>query len=241
MDKVNLMTKTAIADIKALSSKARGNILAKLKAEVKGADYDKLPEESSYIYPELNREENLAQFIAELEKNHAQVIKTTKECMAEVISEQLKALNIDKLLHGESDAYLDVLTQLKASKVELQAYDFSIDNNKELLFNKCPAALSSSRCSIAATGSIVLWPDENEPRSLSLVPPVHFVIVDANKLHADFTRLIVAEKWQNKLPTNVVLISGPSKTADIQQTLAYGAHGPKALIVLLLNSEEARK
>jgi len=34
----------------------------------------------------------------------------------------------------------------------------------------------------------------------------------------------------------VVLVSGPSKTADIQQTLAYGAHGPKELIVLLLNT-----
>jgi L-lactate dehydrogenase complex protein LldG len=241
MGKVNLMTKAAVADIKAVSSKARGNILAKLKAEVKGAHYDKLPEEFPYIYPKFSREENIAQFVAELEKNHAQVIKTTKGCMAKVISEQLKSLNIDKLLHGEDDVYQDVLTQLKASKVELQAYDFSIDNNKELLFNECPAALSSSRCSIAATGSIVLWPDENEPRSLSLVPPVHFVIVDANKLYADFARLIAANEWQNKLPTNVVFISGPSKTADIQQTLAYGAHGPKALIVLLLNSEEARK
>ena len=35
------------------------------------------------------------------------------------------------------------------------------------------------------------------------------------------------------MPTNALLISGPSKTADIQQTLAYGAHGPRELIVLL--------
>lgn len=228
------------ADIKTISSKARGNILAKLKAEVSGADYDKLPEEIPYVYPEFSREENLAQFISELEKNHAQVIKTTKESMAEVISAELEALNISALLYGEklcgeSDCFRDVINELN-SKVELQPYDFSIDNNKELLFNECPAALSSSRCSIAATGTIVLWPDENEPRSLSLVPPVHFVIVDANELHADFARLMEAEQWQDKLPTNVVLISGPSKTADIQQTLAYGAHGPKALIVLLLNS-----
>jgi L-lactate dehydrogenase complex protein LldG len=236
MGKVNLMTKAVVADIKALSSKARGNILAKLKAEVNGAHYDKLPEESPYIFPELSREENIVQFIAELEKNHAQVIKTTKGLMAKVIIEQLEVLNIDKLLHGEKDLHHDVQIQLTSSKIEMQAYDFYIDNNKELLFNECPAALTSSRCSIAATGTIVLWPDENEPRSLSLVPPVHFVIVDANKLHADFARLMEAEQWQDKLPTNVVLISGPSKTADIQQTLAYGAHGPKALIVLLLNS-----
>lgn len=233
MAEVNLMTNTK-ADIKAVSNTARGNILAKLKAEVNGADYDKLPKEIPYDYPEFSREENLAQFISELEKNHAQVIKTTKDNMAEVISEQLAALNITKLLYGDNDAHREIINALN-SKIESQAYDFSIDNNKEMLFNECPAALSSSRCSIAATGSIVLWPDENEPRSLSLVPPVHFVIVDANKLHADFASLITAQQWQDKLPTNVVLISGPSKTADIQQTLAYGAHGPKALIVLLIN------
>lgn len=173
------------ADIKAVSKTARSNILAKLRAEVNGADYGKLPEEIPYHYPELSQQENLTQFITELEKNHAQVIKTTIDNMAEVIAEQLAALNIDNLLCGEQAVYPEVISQLKAD-VKIQTYDFSIDNNKELLFNECPAALSSSRCAIAATGSIVLWPDVNEPRSLSLVPPVHFVIVDANKIHTDF-------------------------------------------------------
>jgi len=48
---------------------------------------------------------------------------------------------------------------------------------------------------------------------------------------------MVAEDWKNSLPTNALLISGPSKTADIQQTLAYGAHGPRELIVLLTHTD----
>ena len=47
-----------------------------------------------------------------------------------------------------------------------------------------------------------------------------------------------AERWSDGLPTNVILVSSPSKTADIQQTLAYGAHGPKQLIVLLVEDEQ---
>ena len=43
-----------------------------------------------------------------------------------------------------------------------------------------------------------------------------------------------AQGWAGGLPTNALLVSGPSKTADIQQTLAYGAHGPKELLVLIL-------
>lgn len=41
-----------------------------------------------------------------------------------------------------------------------------------------------------------------------------------------------------RMPTNALLISGPSKTADIQVTLAYGAHGPKELVILLVVNEE---
>ena len=46
--------------------------------------------------------------------------------------------------------------------------------------------------------------------------------------------MMVAQDWAAGLPTNVLLVSGPSKTADIEQVLAYGAHGPRELIVLVL-------
>jgi len=218
-----------------LSNSARNNILAKLKSQVAGADYDKLPKETAFVYPELTKEEQIGQFCQHLEANHAQIIKVAEADISVVVAEQLKQREIDSLLYGKNNEYCSNVESL-ANQLQLIAYDFTIDGNKETLFNDYPAAISSSRCAIAATGSIVLWPDENEPRTLSLVPPVHFVIVDANNLYADFSTLIKAQQWQNKLPTNVVFISGPSKTADIQQTLAYGAHGPKELVVLLLNS-----
>jgi L-lactate dehydrogenase complex protein LldG len=224
--------------LKVMSNTARANILAKLKAQVAGADYDKLPQETPYEYPKLTAKENIEQFVGQLEANHAQVINTDYDGIANVIKAELEARNITHLLCGNNNFNSDFIAPLKVG-FNLQQYDFSIDSNKEMLFNKCPAALSNSRCSIAATGSIVLWPDSDEPRSLSLVPPVHFVIVDADNMYADFATLMIEQQWQDKLPTNVVLVSGPSKTADIQQTLAYGAHGPKELIVLLINNATA--
>jgi L-lactate dehydrogenase complex protein LldG len=68
---------------------------------------------------------------------------------------------------------------------------------------------------------------------MSLVPPIHFVLLDAATIHADMHSAFTAEGWASGMPTNALLISGPSKTADIQQTLAYGAHGPRELVVLL--------
>lgn len=229
------MTKESTVKINQISSNARTSILAKLKAQVGGADYEKLPKEIPYDYPQLTHQEHIEQFVAHLEANHAQVIKTKKSDIATVIKTQLEQRNITNLLCGEKQLDSDLVTSLKID-INLQVFDFIIDGNKEMLFNECPAALSNSHCAISATGSIVLWPDSDEPRSLSLIPPVHFVIVDADKMYADFATLMAEQQWQDKLPTNVVLISGPSKTADIQQTLAYGAHGPKELIVLLLNA-----
>jgi L-lactate dehydrogenase complex protein LldG len=74
---------------------------------------------------------------------------------------------------------------------------------------------------------------------MSLVPSVHFVLLDEQNIHADFHQAMTAEGWTQGMPTNALLISGPSKTADIQQTLAYGAHGPKELVLLLIQAEGA--
>src|SRR5699024_2738270 len=106
----------------------------------------------------------------------------------------------------------------------------SIEDWKEFLFNEVDVGITSSYSAIATTGTIVLYPGSDEPRSLSLVPPCHIVIVREETLYNDFTEAMNAQDWQSDMPTNMVLVSGPSKTADIQQTLAYGAHGPRDLI-----------
>ena len=102
------------------------------------------------------------------------------------------------------------------------------------MFRHIPASLTGARAAIAETGTLILWPDAHEPRLMSLVPPVHIVLLDASKIYNTFFEAMTSEGWSAGLPTNALLISGPSKTADIQQTLAYGAHGPKELVVLLL-------
>lgn len=106
---------------------------------------------------------------------------------------------------------------------------------KDELFNQVSAALTSCRGAIAETGSLILWPTAAEPRVMSLVPPVHFVLLDSNQLYTTFLQAMQQQDWVGTgLPTNALLISGPSKTADIEQTLAYGVHGPKELVVLVL-------
>ena len=102
------------------------------------------------------------------------------------------------------------------------------------LFDTVDAGLTLTHGGIAETGTLVLWSGEQSPRLLSLVPPVHVAILYASRVVESLMDMMVREDWSAGLPTNVILISSPSKTADIQQTLAYGAHGPKQLVVVLV-------
>ena len=119
---------------------------------------------------------------------------------------------------------------------ELVTYEGQIEDFKEQLFG-IDAAITSTVGGIAETGALILWPDEKEPRLMSLVPPIHIAILHADKIHTTFFEAMQAEDWAQKMPTNVVLISGPSKTADIELTLAFGVHGPKELIVIIIKNE----
>jgi len=120
-----------------------------------------------------------------------------------------------------------------ANGPELVRHSQPIEDCREALFAETDAAFTSARAGIAETGSLVLWPDPAEPRLLSLVPPIHCVLIEADRIRSTLHGLMVDEGWSNGLPTNVLLISGPSKSADIEQTLAYGVHGPARLVVMI--------
>ncbi len=67
---------------------------------------------------------------------------------------------------------------------------------------------------------------------MSLVPPLHIALLNASQIYDNLYQ--AQQDWPKPMPSNLLLISGPSKTADIEQVLAYGAHGPKDLIVLIV-------
>jgi L-lactate dehydrogenase complex protein LldG len=104
---------------------------------------------------------------------------------------------------------------------------------KKHLFETIEVAVTSTRGGVADTGAVVLWPTPEEPRLMSLVPPVHVAVLDADAIHDSMTAIMTAENWAAGMPTNALLISGPSKTADIEFTLVFGVHGPKELIVII--------
>jgi len=99
------------------------------------------------------------------------------------------------------------------------------------------AALSRATVAAAETGTLFLVSGADNPTTLAFLPETHFILVRADDVvgaYEDAFDRLRGIYGESKLPRTVNLISGPSRTADIEQTIVRGAHGPKRLHVLIL-------
>jgi len=214
---------------------ARDSILARLRAPRMPAA-PALPDVAGW-FAAHRRVENLEQrcqrLRTALEASHAEVHDVGPTDWADRLLHIAAAKGLGTLLIGNGTPHGAMLEARAPADLKLVRYDRAIEAWRDQLFDAVDASLTLARSAIAETGTLVLWPSPAEPRLMSLVPPLHFVLLDAETVQADLDTVLRTEHWHDALPTNALLISGPSKTADIQQTLAYGAHGPKELVVLL--------
>ncbi len=179
--------------------------------------------------------ERLQQFEQTLESVHGEVHRVHRDDWLERLAEILQARKAHNLLIPKAHPIGQAVRDARQPGLpELLSYDRPMENWQRELFTEVDASLTSTRGGIAETGSLILWPTTDEPRLMSLVPPVHIAVLEASELYGTFLEALRAQGWAKGMPTNALLISGPSKTADIEQTLAYGVHGPKELIVLVL-------
>jgi L-lactate dehydrogenase complex protein LldG len=219
---------------------ARDRILGRLRAAPRSPPAD-TPDVGAWFAARGRGEDPAARIVrlrGALEAAHAEVHDSTGRDWPELLLRIAAAKGLRTLLIGDGTAHGDLIEARHPDGLRLLRYAGPVESFRETLFDGVDAGLTLAKSAIAETGSLILWPDSREPRLMSLVPPVHFVLLDPATIHADFHAAMTAENWRDGLPTNALLISGPSKTADIQQTLAYGAHGPRELIVLLLHAED---
>ena len=180
-----------------------------------------------------NRERRIEEFTARMQAVRGEVHRVGRDRWVDWINTELPSRGMRRALVGRGPIAAQFADGASAD-FELSRYDRAIDEWKDRLFHEIDFAITGTLAGLAETGSLVLWPDADEPRLMSLAPPLHVALLEADRLFENFADLIEKEDWASRMPTNALLISGPSKTADIEQTLAFGIHGPKALITLLL-------
>lgn len=101
--------------------------------------------------------------------------------------------------------------------------------------------ISAVQWGIAETGTLVLESDREHHRLVSLVPPVHVALIQAQQIRESLGEILslISENGEEGLSRAVTFITGPSRTSDIELTLAIGVHGPTALHVIIIEKEPA--
>ncbi|WP_417224539.1 LutC/YkgG family protein [Amphritea sp.] len=135
-----------------------------------------------------------------------------------------------------------------ASNPELSALDWSplvqqqITRTERVAQAGDIASLTTSFAGIAETGTLMLHSSAQSPTTLNFLPDNHLVVLRRSAIVGcyeeawkNLRQQCFGDNTANQLPRTVNMITGPSRSADIEQTLQMGAHGPKTLVILLIN------
>jgi L-lactate utilization protein LutC len=144
------------------------------------------------------------------------------------VLELIEARSAKRVLLGRGpilDA-LDLAKPLRARGVEV----FAPEANRDAHFAG-DVGITGVDYLVAETGSLALFSEPANPRSLNLLPPVHIAVADRGQIVPDLFDLFQDER---ELPACLSLITGPSKTGDIELRLVTGVHGPGEVHVVLL-------
>jgi L-lactate dehydrogenase complex protein LldG len=118
---------------------------------------------------------------------------------------------------------------------DLEIEELGVAPNASDIF-RFDIGITSAQAAIADTGTLVLDSASERHRLASLVPPVHIAIIDASRIFASLGEVLSFLQKDKTISPAVTFVTGPSRTADIELTLAIGVHGPQELYVIVNES-----
>jgi L-lactate dehydrogenase complex protein LldG len=142
------------------------------------------------------------------------------------IAEVLRARNLPAIVHLPPDSSLDQIGWNTAPGLTLKREPPGPDD----------AALAIAPYGIAETGTLVYPAAEARPASWHFRAGLEIAVIAADSIVPDLENVLAQIKARGALPSTINLVTGPSRTGDIEQTLELGAHGPKELVILIVPS-----
>lgn len=131
-----------------------------------------------------------------------------------------------------TDAVKQIIADLKAQRI---ASSEDPPNAQEIF--EFDVGISNAQAGIAETGTLVLDSARERHRLVSLVPPVHIAIINASSIVETLGDALTLLQKDKEISPAITFITGPSRTADIELTMAIGVHGPRELYVIVNGSK----
>lgn len=98
--------------------------------------------------------------------------------------------------------------------------------------------ITSVEYALAETGTLVMFSNPSEARLISLLPPVHIAVFSSTRMLANLAELLSVVPHPAEQTSAMVLITGPSRTADIEQILVRGVHGPGEIHAVIVKEKD---
>lgn len=184
---------------------------------------ERIARHEAHLSPKIEGDA-LEHFVTKLQGVAASVVKVSKlEEVPKAVTQYLSSQSLPLEVVMADDPALANLSWPQALRVE-----------RRVAHREDRASVTGAFAAIAETGTLVLLSDPQSPTTLNFLPDVHVVVLRRKQVAAH-----IEDVWQRlrnelgAMPRTVNFITGPSRTADIEQTIQLGAHGPRNLHVII--------
>jgi L-lactate dehydrogenase complex protein LldG len=156
---------------------------------------------------------------------HVEKIASIQE-IPKRVAEALRARNLSATVHLPPDAALGGIDWSTAPGLSLKHDPPGPED----------AALAIAPFGIAETGTLVYPASVTRPASWHFRAGLEIAVIAADCIQADLETVLARISSEGVFPSTINLVTGPSRTGDIEQTLELGAHGPKEIVILIVPS-----
>ena len=178
---------------------------------------------------QLGKAERTALFCAMAEKLFASVRRVrNRDSVPNAVAAYLREKNLPASIRMGEDARLLAMPWEKLHALEVKRGPSDGDDE---------TGVSHAFAGIAETGTVAMVSGADNPTTINFLPEHHIVVIDAAEIEGDLEAVLarVRQRYgKGKMPRTVNFISGPSRSGDIEQKLILGAHGPRALHLILV-------
>ena len=227
-------------------SDARKEILSKIRTtrndphavqNTLGSVKSRIKDHPANLIPKRGRGDQgqrLGQFMAEAERVHASIRKVASDAdVPKAIAEYLTDNNLpSRIKHAPSLSHLDW------SETLMEVRQGIGEDTDEV-------CVTSAFAGVAETGTLVTYSGTENPTTLNFLPPVHIAVLKSGDIIGSYedawaklrSQFAGQDQSASFIPRTVNMITGPSRTGDIQQTLLLGIHGPQRLHIVIVDEE----
>lgn len=212
-----------------ISARSKESILAKLEDAYKQEDFSYEASIDPILHIASSKLSVLEEMKQKMSDNKYIVEEANEQNLEEKINEIVENYGYEKLIYP---ANLDLnLEKIKAK--EKICFDKEIEDLRSEVFHS-DFSIINAKAGVSSHGVALVLSSKEQPRMLSLAPKLCIMLLKKEKVLRSLSEALNLVKKENEvLPSNILFIAGPSRTADIELTTIFGVHGPQKVHIIL--------